>query len=73
MNLIPAYGRDYKSIAAVRAAWLNGDDFQIADISSRFNGKYVSSADVIPASEFPLTVRYAKLTKVTTIPFKGKK
>lgn len=45
INLVPAYGRDYKSPEAVLSAWNAGHDFLIADISSQYNNKYTSKRD----------------------------
>ena len=55
MTLVPAYGRDYKSAAAVKADWQAGKDFRIAT-----TGQYCSVRDNIP----DVWLRYAKLTKI---------
>jgi hypothetical protein len=61
MTIIPAYGRDYSSKAAVLAD-LNADKaFTIADISSRWDGRSVVGNQI---PEETLYVRYAKLRKV---------
>ena len=62
INLIPAYGRDYKSKAAVQVDLDAGKDFIIADISNRWDGKPINKADL---SEYgKVTIRYGRLRKV---------
>jgi len=61
LKVIPAYGRDYKSSKAARAAWADGKDFQIADMSSPWDGSYVNKADLVPGEE--VIIRYAGLRK----------
>ena len=53
---VPAYGRDYRSIAAVKADWESGKDFQDAR-----TGQYFSIRDAGLLGE--VWVRYARLTK----------
>jgi hypothetical protein len=65
LTVVPAYGRDYKSAKAVRADWDAGKDFQINDMSSRDDGRYVNKAD--KPADVTLQVRFARLTKVTMI------
>jgi hypothetical protein len=60
-TLVPAYGRDYKSKAAVKADLLAGKDFILNQFGSPWDGKPCSFAD-IEAVEF--NVRYGKLRKV---------
>lgn len=58
MQVVPAYGRDYTSIAAARADWEAGKDFVIASIDSPWHGSYVNRED------FPVgrvTVHFNKL------------
>ena len=64
LHVIPAYGRDYKSKAAVIADWASGKDFRIADMSSPNDGAYVNVADY-PKGQ--LQVRFARMTKVAII------
>lgn len=45
LQLIPAYGRDYKSAKAVKSAWNEGKDFQIADFFHPDNGRYINLPD----------------------------
>jgi hypothetical protein len=65
LTAVPAYGRDYTSAKAVKADWAAGRDFQIQDMSSRWDGAYVNKGD--KPADVTLSVRYAKLTKVVMI------
>lgn len=65
MNMVPAYGRDYKSAKAVKEDFDAGKDFQIADISSPYDGKYVNKAQLDKGSTH--TIRYKKLTQVCVV------
>jgi len=59
LHVLPAYGRDYRSAAAVKAAWLDGKDF--LDSYSR---KYLSVRDNVPHQVW---VRYAALRKIVRV------
>jgi len=59
IHALPAYGRDYKSKAAVLADWQAGKDFRCA-----VSGRYLSVRDSLPAQVW---VRYAKLTKLVRV------
>jgi hypothetical protein len=59
IHAVPAYGRDYKSVAAVLADWLAGKDFRCA-----MTGRYLSIRDDVPAGVW---VRYAKLAKLVRV------
>lgn len=63
MPLTPAYGRDYKSQAAVLADWSEGKDFQSVW------GKKCSIRDFPAGTE--ISIRYQKLTKVLRFKSKG--
>jgi hypothetical protein len=45
LHLVPAYGRDYKTSTEALAAWREGKDFRIMDISSPYNRAYCSCRD----------------------------
>jgi hypothetical protein len=65
--LTPAYGRDYKSAAEAEKAYLEGKDWILNDISSRWDGKPCSCRN------FPnqrVELRYNKLRKVTAATYK---
>jgi hypothetical protein len=59
IHATPAYGRDYKSKAAVLADWQNGKDFRCA-----VSGRYLSIRDNLPNE---IWIRYAKLTKLIRV------
>lgn len=61
MTLTPAYGRDYKSKAAVLADWNADQDFIEA-----LSGKPVNRAD-LSSYEGIITIRYRKLTSAVNI------
>lgn len=62
-TLIPAYGRDYKSIKEVKADWNSGKDFIIADLFDPYDGKYINIADAKGNGIGRVGIRYARLTK----------
>lgn len=64
INVIPAYGRDYKSKAEVWLALENQKDFLIADISNPYNGKYISLREIKREGFDSVQVRYRKLREV---------
>jgi hypothetical protein len=59
IHALPAYGRDYKSAAAVKADWAAGKDFRCA-----MTGRYLSVRDGVPNEVW---VRYAGLTKLVRV------
>lgn len=59
IHAVPAYGRDYKSKAAVLQDWQDGKDFRDA-----MTGQYLSIRDQIPVQ---IWIRYAKLTKMVRV------
>lgn len=65
--LVPAYGRDYKSKAAVLADFDAGKDFKVADMSSRWDGKPCNIRDLVREGIDIVTIRYQRLTKVMVI------
>lgn len=69
MTLTPAYGRDYRSKAAVLEAWQAGTDFVIASFGPD-SGRYVNCDDLAgkPAT---LDIRYGELRKIIVIEHKG--
>ena len=64
MVLVPAYGRDYTSAAAVKADWEANKDFRICDISSRWDGCTISKS-CAPAGQHE--IRYANRQKLVVI------
>ena len=67
MQLIPAYGRDYKSKTEAEKDFYSGKDWIIADIMSPWDGAYLSCRDILDGEE--VTLRYSKLRKVTVFKF----
>ncbi len=65
ITAVPAYGRDYRSRAAVLADWNAGKDFRINDVSSADDGHYINKDD--KPADVTLQIRYAQLTKVMLI------
>ena len=62
-TLTPAYGRDYKSKAALLADWNDNKDFILNDITSRWDGKYCNKSDLQKAGITNIQFRYGKLRK----------
>lgn len=63
LTLLPAYGRDYRSKAAVIADWNADKDFVEAE-----SGKYINRTDAINYSpRSTVYIRYAKLRKIVVI------
>jgi hypothetical protein len=69
LTVIPAFGRDYKSDKAVAADFIANKDFQICDMSSPDDGRYVNAEQLAPGDT--LAVRYAGRTKQTNCVKKG--
>ena len=61
IHAVPAYGRDYKSKAAVLKDWQEGKDFK-----DYLSGQYLSSRDGFPLT-VQIWVRYDKLRKVVKV------
>lgn len=71
LQVVPAYGRDYKSRKEILADWNAGKDFQASSI---FDGhRLINKPDAIEAGYTGLIVRYGKLRKVTSINVDGTK
>ena len=66
ITVVPNYGRDYKSIKEVKAAWAEGKDFRVADFFSDQDGRAINREDARNA-ELIVSVRYAKLTKIVQV------
>lgn len=66
MTLTPAYGRDYKSKAAVVADFKAGKDFIIADFMHPDSGRYVNRAD-LQGSARQVNIRYNRLRSVAVV------
>lgn len=44
-TVVPAYGRKYKTEQEALRDWNAGKDFLIQDVSSMYDGKYISNRD----------------------------
>jgi len=64
ITLTPAYGRDYKSVKALKEDIAANKDFILNDMFSPWNGKPCSPSDFKGQK---VQFRYAKLAKVTII------
>lgn len=67
-SVVPAYGRDYKSKAAVQADWDANKDFRVEDYFSPQHGSYLNKLDkekFIP--DHTIYVRYDKQRKVYAV------
>ena len=69
MNTIsPAYGRDYPSVKAVKAAWDANQDFILMDFMSQWDGKPINKEDVTKAyPHAAVQIRFGGLRKLTVI------
>lgn len=68
LTLVPAYGRDYKTKAAVEADLRAGKDFLVQDISAgRDDGRYANLEDLKTGGYGEVRIRYKRLTQVTII------
>jgi len=68
LTVVPAYGKDYKSKAQVMQAWNEGKDFQINDMSSRYDGSYINKQDADNQGGLrAINIRYNGLRKVVVI------
>lgn len=61
LTCIPAYGRDYKSAKAVKADFDANKDFQIHDMFSPDDGRYVNAEQLQPGDT--LAIRYKGKTQ----------
>jgi hypothetical protein len=64
VTVVPAYGRDYKSKAALLADWESDKDFAVADMSS---SGYINRSDAIACGVTQVTARYQRQTKLLII------
>lgn len=67
MTLVPAYGRDYKSAAAVKKDWDEQKDFIVRDISSGYDGSSINKQDAEQQKLTGIQIRYDKLRKVVVL------
>jgi hypothetical protein len=67
MTLEPLPGRDYKSVAEVRAHFDADMDFICADLFHGAHGKRVNKSSLIHMNEGYVSIRYANKRKQTVI------
>lgn len=67
MNLVPAYGRDYKNKTDLLADFDANKDFIFADISSRWNDKPVNKRQLVEEGVKSCTIRYKQLRNVAVV------
>ena len=65
LEVVPAYGRDYKSQKEVKTDWENNMDFQIVSVQEY--GRYINKQDADRTPDQSIIVRYAKLQKVMAL------
>jgi hypothetical protein len=65
ITVTPAYGRDYKTAKAARAAWAQGLDFIIQSFGHPYDGKPISVRDVAPGET--ITIRFDQLRKTAKV------
>jgi len=68
MKLKPAYGRNYATALEAVNDYVNGKDFILEDITSRWNGKYCSIRDMTGRKQ--VTIQYNRRDSIT-IPTQG--
>ena len=74
LEVVPAYGRDYKSQAEVKADWEANMDFKIVASYTETlappmfeYGRYINKQDADREPNLNIIVRYAKLAKVMAL------
>lgn len=65
LTVIGAYGRDYTSKKEVMADWDAGKDFQIDDMSSRWDGSMINKEQ--QTADMVINVRYKNKRQVCPI------
>ena len=68
MTIVPAYGRDYKSKKEVLAAWMEGKDFTIQDMSAGADdGRKINKEDAEKGNVRSVNIRFKKNTQVAVL------
>jgi hypothetical protein len=62
INLVPAYGRDYKSQKEVQQAWDENKDFIVQGLAG--HGQATNKSESIELGVKIALIRYARMTKV---------
>jgi len=66
----PAYGRDYTSGKAAKAAWEAGDDFILQDYQSPWDGKPINLESAKEAGFTEVNIRFKKMAGVCVVKVK---
>ena len=66
LTLTPAYGRDYKSKAAVLADWEANKDFRIATFGAH-DGQYINKRDAGTLPNTTFQIRYKALAHICQV------
>ena len=61
-SVVPAYGRDYKTLDEVKAAWEAGSDFKISSVDSN-DGRYINKEGAQDAA-LKIQIRYNQLQDI---------
>lgn len=67
ITLSPAYGRDYKSVKAVKEDFNSNKDFIIEDFHNPWCGKPANKSDLVKAGYTTANIRYNRRTKLTWV------
>lgn len=67
ITLSPAYGRDYKSVKAVKEDFNADKDFIIGDFHNPWCGKPTNRSDLVKAGYTTANIRYDRMTKLTSL------
>lgn len=67
LNVIPGYGRDYRTKEQVVAAWNAGKDFLIQHITHRYDGRYINLGDAKQYGVLYIRVRFNKKRNIHLI------
>jgi hypothetical protein len=67
VTLTPAYGRDYKSKAAIMADLDANKDFIFVRYGDRHDGAYINKEQLLAEGIKEVRVRYKRLTQQTTL------
>lgn len=71
VTLVPSYGRDYKSKAAVQADWDAGKDFTINQFGHPYDGKQINKQDAASTPGVTYNIRFDGNRKVHPIKIKA--
>lgn len=67
LTISPAYGRDYKSIKAVKSDFDEGKDFIIENIENKWCGKPCNKNDLKKLKIKIVLIRYSNRRKITEV------